>query len=352
LGTGLANHPTLTSTWPCEPSALARTVQQALDATDLTQPLQQAVVTLNHPQLMHTPVTAMVELADEPVAIRSRDLVRLRAQALAQALSLDRELLHLESLGYSANGFDRVLDPRGLAATRLRGAFHLVSVPLAVRQAVGEAIEAVGLEIARWSYSLEAVVAACLDDSLSKQRSLVIDVGGSSTQVGLVVGGVIARSLTIPWGGMTLASAVAKTCRLTLEQALSVSLEGPASPKPKVRQLIGQQLLFLQRGIHQLLKGEPQPDLTLVTGRGALIDGLVEWVEMATETNTVLGRSPRAKGLGDLSRQVALTPALGLLELAFRMTPSSLRRSVPNASPSGMVDRLIDRTKTLLTEYF
>ena len=126
----------------------------------------------------------------------------------------------------------------------------------------------------------------------------------------------------------------------------TLSLEGLGSRRPQVREQVKSRLAKLQRAIHEVLKGEPLPERAVVTGRGALIDGLVEWVERVTEIKTSINRSTRIQSTGNLSRQVGLSTALGLLELA---TASHL---APATHPSRLFDRLITRTKTLLTEYF
>ncbi|MBI4004419.1 MAG: hypothetical protein HY353_05295, partial [Candidatus Omnitrophica bacterium] len=58
-------------------------------------------------------------------------------------------------------------------------------------------------------------------------------------------------------------------------------------------------------------------------------------------------RTPRAQGIGDMARQIALTPVAGLLDLATR-TPSR----GPITPSARFVDRLVTRTRLVLTEYF
>ena len=352
LGVGVAGYPTMMTTWPCEPALLAEAINQALEDAKLMQLPDRALVALTHPDLFHRRVTAHIEVADEPITIRQRDLQRLREQAVSQALELDRAALLLEPLGYAGNGFDGVKDPRGLVATRVRGTFQLISVPIAVRRAVTQALDVVGLELDRLVYGLQAVVASCVEERLWSKRVLLIDVGGCCTDLAIMDAGRLSRSLSIPWGGAMVVDAVAKACRLTMDQALAVSLEGLSSQQPKVRQLVERELRLLQQQVHGLLKGEALPDLAIVTGRGALMDGLVEWVAQMTQINAVLGRSPRAKGLGDLNRQIAVSAALGLLELAVR-TPTGGQTRIQGVRGSGrLLDRLLERTKYLLVEYF
>jgi len=334
LGTGLAAYPHATSTWPCDPALLARAIDAALDeAARTTQLPDRASVALTHPELVHTRVTAQIALSDEPVSVRNRDLRRLSAQAISQSLPLDREVLLLQPLGYSGNGFEGVPDPRGLAATRLSGTFLLISMPLAVRRAVVQALDAAGLELQQLVYSAQAVHAACAPDAA---RLVVVDIGGACTDLALFSHGRLARTASIPWGGTTVVEAMVAAGRLTREQALAASLEG----------LSDAQLATLKQALEAFLSEDEAPDSILVTGRGALIDGLAEWIEMTTGINAAVGRSLRAKRHGELSRQVALTAAFGLLETAL---PAGFQ-ALP--APRRLIEGFISRTRQILVEYF
>lgn len=346
IGSGVARYPTLSSTWPPDRSVMARAVEQALEETHATSIPDRALVCVTHPDLSHGRAPAHIDLSDEPITIRSRDLHRLSAQALSQGLAIDRHALLLEAFGYSGNGFQDVKDPCGLMATRLTGTFHLIAIPIAARHLVIQSLESVGLETDRLLYSLRAAAAACLDERALSKRVLLLDIGGCCSDVAVVDRGSLVNSLTVPWGGTCVAEAVAKECRVTMEQALTMSLEGLGSANSSVRRIVEQQLRVLQRGIHQLVKDGPIPDLAVVTGRGALIEGLVEWVEEMTEINAALGRSRNTKHLGDLHRQLALSQAVGLLTLACQAIPQEPPR------PSRLVDRLIDQTRRILIEYF
>ena len=346
VGTSLVPYPALAETWPGDLLMVSRTIEQALEATGVSGDFHRALVALSHPALVSERVRAAVTLGDEPVPVRAHDVTRLQSAALDQVLGVDRERLLVERLGCSGNGFEGVRDPRGLTATRLTGTFHLVTMPAALRRAVVQAVESAGLEIARLSSTLPAVLAGAADDRMLKQRVLVIDVGGVSTELGLFAEGLLQRSGVVPWGGLTLASAVARDDHMTMEQALRVSLEGTACRKPLVRALVMDQWRAVEAAVGTLLSGDVKPDAAVVTGRGGLIDGFAEWVEHTTGIPASLGRSERLSHIADLSRQVGLTPAVGLLELATQTSRGPAIRS------PRLFNRLIDRTRTILTEYF
>lgn len=347
VGTSLVPYPAIAETWPGDLLMVSRTIEQAIEATAVSGDFHRAIVAVSHPSLVSERVRVGVTLGDEPVPVRAQDLARLQRAALEQVLGVDREPLLVERLFCAGNGFDGVRDPRGLTATRLSGQFHVITMPMALRRAIVQAVESAGLEIARLSSTLPAAMAAAADERLWRQRVLVIDVGGLSTEVGLFAAGALQSSGVVAWGGLKLAAAISRDLDVTMEQAVTWSLEGASCRKPEVRKLVADQWRAVQEALEVLLADQPKPDAVLVSGRGALIDGFVEWVERTTRVPAALGRSERLSRVADLSRQIGLTHAVGLLELAARGIPIRARTTSPR-----LFNRLIDHTRTILTEYF
>ncbi|HEX9779795.1 MAG TPA: hypothetical protein VGB20_01120 [bacterium] len=347
LGSGVEPYPAPNDSGVPDPLVVARAIEAAIDATGVTAELTRALVCLSHPALQSERVRAAVPIADEPVAVKARDVARLRTAALNQSLAIDRDVLHMECLGYAGNGFARVGDPRGLCATRLQGDFLLVTMPVAVRRTLLEAVESVGLEALDVRYAPAAALAGAADERSAGGRVLVIDLGGLSIDLAVFEAGVLTACRVEPWGGVSLARDLARELDVTLEQATASIREGTASREERVRAHLDAAWARLEEGIRTVLGGEPKPDLVLVAGRAALMDGFVEWVERTLGIPTALCRSPRTHRSADLSRQLALCPAIGLLELASRP-----RAGAALASPGGPLGRVLERAKAVLVEYF
>jgi hypothetical protein len=345
LGSSLLPYPSGTiRDWPYDVLVIGRTIEQALQATGASLDVVSALVAMSHPTLESETVRASITLADEPITVRAHDMERLKQTALNQVLGIDREALVVEPLGYSGNGFEGVDDPQGLPATRLLGTFHLVTIPMALRRALAQAVEYAGLEVASLTWSLQADAATVqVGDT---PGVLLIDVGGLSIDVGLFVHGRLKASQTVPWGGGSLAVELAKSLHVTLEQAQPLILEGLTSRRSEVPQSLERRLDELKISIEQILREDVRPDRIVMMGRGALVDGVLEWVERATGITTSLHHRARPNPVGNLSHQLGLATAWGLVERLSRVYPA------PATSPSGLFDRLLHRTKALLTEYF
>ena len=346
LGTSLIAYPGLAEAWLSDLLLVSRTIEQAVEATAVTGDLHRALVAVSHPAVQSEQIRASLRLGDEPVTIRTQDLARLEATALDRALGIDREALLVERLGCSGNGFSDVRDPRGLAATRVFGVFHVLTLPLAARRALVQAVEGAGLEVAELHHTLRAAFAGLAEPALGHQRALLIDASGLKTDVGLFSDGRLEAAAVLPGGAAQLVLRIASELRVTVDQAVAWTLEGAACRKPAVRSLLEQHWAKLQHEIEQLLAGRPTPDVVVAGGRAALADGFLERLERATGVPARLCRSPRTQAMQDVPRQVGLIAAIGLLEAACGA-------SHPIAPPSHhFFNRLVRGTKTLLLEYF
>ncbi len=346
VGSSVVAYPTVSAAWPVDAQMIGRTIEQAVEGAGGAIGKSRVIAAISHPHSAHAQVTASIDLSAEPAPVQARDVARVRQQALGQALGMDQDALLLEPLGYQGNGFEQVRDPRTLPTTRLRGTFALVTMPLVVRQVVVRAIETAGLDLDHLVYGPQALAAACTAPGEGMEPWLLIDLGGCSTECVIVQQGRLQRGLTLAWGGLTVVEAIASRCRTTWNQALAFSLSGLASPKPDVRAVWQEQLDAFKSSLQPLLDGASLPARAVVSGRGALVDGIVEWVQSALEMPTTLGRSARAPS-AELSQQVALSTAFGVLELVERPAPLTAR-----PPSSRFVDRLVDRTRSLLVEYF
>jgi cell division protein FtsA len=272
------------------------------------------------------------------------------------ALGIGREPVWLERPGCDGSGFEGAPDPRGLCATRLLGTFHLVTMPQAVRRALVQAAEFAGLEIGRIVPGLIAQAQAA-GEACGPGRTLLLDLGGGVTDLGLFAGGRLQAMRTIDWGGTKFAASLAGALRLTAEQGMALSLEGVSSRRAEVRQALEAQVHRVGEAARALLAGAPAPagssggpgpapDAVLAAGRACLIDGLLEALEHALGLPVGVARSAATQSLGDLARQLAFSPVLGLREWAAR-DPALVPRRRPRR-----VGRLLDRTRELLLEYF
>jgi cell division protein FtsA len=355
IGSSLVAYPAIAQTWMDDVAMAGEMISRAIEEAGASAEITQAVVAIRPPSLVSQRVRSAIVLGDEPVAVRTRDLERVRAHALETVLGIDREPLMVERLGCDGNGFEGIRDPRGLPASRLIGTFQIVTMPMAVRRAVVQAVESAGLEVAQIVSTLPAVFASVASHHALPPRVLLIDIGGLTTEIALFRDGVCWDVRVVPWGGVRAATAMAAALRVTVDQAMQWTREGASCRQAEARAFIEQQWAVLTQAPDEALADEPRPDGVLLTGRGSLSDGCVEWIERATRAPTSLARPDARLPLGDLARQVGLSAAVGAVTLvakpAITPSPTPLAR-LPAGQAGHAVDRLLHRAASVLTEYF
>jgi cell division ATPase FtsA len=235
---------------------------------------------------------------------------------------------------------------------------------MSVMAVLNQALDLVGVEARRYLYGIQSMAEFVFKGPAAKgasysyntsspsseqtqtQHSLLVDVGGCCIDLAILERSRIVKSLTLDWGSMHIASDIAKEVRCPIEQAVTISLEGQSSPRAIVKQVLEDRMNMLHNGVHKFMEGETLPDSLFITGRGALIDGVAESIGNLMELKPVICKSLLSSRFSDLSNQIAISNAIGSLEIAF----SNEKPSRP--WPSGLVDGVIERTKTILIDYF
>lgn len=347
-GSSVVAYPAASEAWLGDSAMVADAIAQAVEQAGAGADVTQAVVSARPPSLASEQIRSALVLGEEPRAIRARDVERLQAHALETVLGVDREALMVERLGCDGGGFTGVRDPRGLPTCRLIGAFHVVTMPIAARHALVRAVEAAGLDVAQVLYTLPAVFAGLPALREPARQVLLVDIGGLSSDIGLFLDGLCTQVRVVPWGGISAAGALARTLGVTPEQGAQWARQGTSCRNQDALAALQRQWTSLTHAIEAALTGRPRPEHLWLTGRGALSDGLVEWIERATGVPTSLARPVAGSALGDLARQMALSAAVGALTIACRAAapPSASRH------PRRLVNRLLTRAQSLLLEYF
>lgn len=167
------------------------------------------------------------------------DLERTIDNARAVPMEQDVELLHVIPQEYVVDGNDGIKDPVGMSGVRLEVDVHVVAGgrgPLAnLRRAVEDAGVAVdGLVVQALASSL-----AVLGDADEDVTTLVIDVGGGTTDVAVVRRGVLAHAAVLPVGGDHVTQDIAQLLRIPPDEAERVKrLHGVAQPELADRDVV------------------------------------------------------------------------------------------------------------------
>lgn len=236
--------------------------------------------------------------------IMPRDIENVHEVAQAVVLPPDREMVHAIPQDYLVDGRSGILDPTGMEATRLECEVSVISADRSACQNLRKAIDRAG-------YRTEELVLTPLASSLSVLPSdaratgtVLIEIGGASTEVLAFRDERLRLARTLPWGAATVTSDIAKGLGVPVAEAETLkALYGSAQtrrvdpaekfeisgPTPDGRREVSRELLahIIEQRLDEILGlvfeeldaagliGE-LPGGVVLTGGGIELDGVVE----------------------------------------------------------------------------
>ncbi|MBI4355140.1 MAG: cell division protein FtsA [Candidatus Omnitrophica bacterium] len=355
LGLGTAAHRGVRQGQVADLASLVEGIEQAVRAAeqDAGVEIQQAFVSVSHPAIRSLRSRGVLTLAERATTIRSREIHRVTEQAELRALSLDHELLHSIPLGFTIDDQDGIDNPAGLMGAKLAVDLHLVTLPQSLAQNIVKAVTLSGIDVEGLVYSGCATALATLTDEERRLGSLVIDLGGSTTDLLIAQRGRVAFVETLPWGGDRLTEAIARYLKVTSERSEQLKRSFDWSAQTPVAAFIRKEVAAMSRAVVETLQaGGWSPDhliVAVVAGRSALLDGLVEHLQDALQLPVRIGRSTASRlGLTG-ERALLATTVLGLLEYGKRLRLGDLPL-LP--APSSLWGRLLYKAQEVFQEYF
>jgi cell division protein FtsA len=276
--------------------------------------------------------------------IGNTDVERAIEQAKAYPFDGDFELIHALPLEFRVDGQEGIRDPIGMAGVRLEVDVHLVAGQRGPITNLRKAVEDAGLRVAGLVLQSYASGLAVLGPEEASMTTMLIDLGGGTTDVAVFRGGRLAHSTVIPLGGDHVASDIAKLLQIPSEEAervakkygaalpeladpelvLEVNQEGGPQgviPAPELARIIRprlREILHLARSSVDEALGplEITVGKVILTGGTGMVRGLEELARKQFNLPVRLGRPHGIHGLTDVVASSTHATAVGLVRHA------------------------------------
>lgn len=278
--------------------------------------------------------------------IAEEDIRRVIDAASDLGLPNDKEVIHLLPRQFLVDGQDQILDPLGMTASRLEVNIHLIVASVSAIQNLVNCANRGGIEV-------QAVVLQSLASNeavLSKdERELgvaLLDIGGGTADLVCYHGGTVCHSAVLPIGGESFTNDISVVLRTPLEQAEQIKVRYgavlpelvPADQTIEVPGIGGRgPRLVPRRQLCEILRPRAVEILDLVrkeirdsgfgdvlhagivmTGGGALLEGLAEAAEQRFGLPVRVGSPIGATGLTDMVASPIYSTAVGLALHGYR----------------------------------
>jgi cell division protein FtsA len=270
----------------------------------------------------------VVAVAGREKEITQADVERVIEAARAMAIPMDREVIHIIPQEYIVDGQGGVRDPRDMIGVRLEAEIHIITGAVTPAQNLVTCVNRAGYKIE--GIVLEALAAA--EAVLSKEEkelgSLLIDLGGGTTEILVYVDGSPYYTGVLPLGGAQVTGDISIMLKTPVESAERIKREAGCCYPALVED--GQEIIIPGLG------GRPPLALPRAELCAIIQPRMAEIFTMAREKIGAKGFAGKLSGGVVLTGGGALLP--GAVELAQDIFGCAARAGVPSR-PGGLTDK-------------
>lgn len=164
--------------------------------------------------------------------INQPDVDRAIENARAVPLDPNLEILHTLPQEYVVDGQEGIKSPVGMHGVRLEVDVHIVAGTAGPLLNLRRCVQEAGLQVEGFVLHALASGLATLEAAEQLQTTILIDMGGGTTDVGVFKRGNLSHSTSIPIGGDHVTADLAQILKIPVEEAENVKVRyGSAMPE-------------------------------------------------------------------------------------------------------------------------
>jgi len=310
--------------------------------------------------------------------VSTDDINRVVSKAKKLELPADYEIIHALTQSFSLDGQTDVVNPLGMSGRSLSVTMHLVFNAASVVQNIVNAINKADIVVSGVAMQQLASAEAVLTEDEKEMGSVLVDLGGGTTDIAIYKHGYIHHSEVIPLGGTLITKDIAIGLKAPLDEAEEIKKEMGAVfahsvPEEEIVEVsevgTGRHRSISRRLLCQIVEARTdeilgsvakvirkvgiQSDLitgAVITGGGSLLEGLPERAEQILGLPVRVGYPMGFVTKNDEIFHPAFSTALGLLRYAetaqdaetTEVTKSALLGG-PRATTERLKNWIIDR---------
>ena len=310
------------------------------------------------------------------------DIERTIENANAVPLEQNMEVLHVIPQEYVVDGNDGIKDPEGMSGVRLEVDVHIVAGaqgPLQnlKRCAIDAGVDVDGLVVQSLASGL-----AVLNTGEQELTTVLIDIGGGTTDIGVFRRGTLAHSAVIPVGGDHITQDISQLLRIQSDEAERVKRRyGVALPeladrdvelevanpnytasistfelaqviKPRVVEILDlvKRNIEQKMGALELLAGN-----VVITGGASLMPGIDQVANERFRLPVRIGKPHGVSGLADVVASPAHATAVGLVRFGMEQNGSNataVPRRQKREGNLGAGGGWLERVRNVIKDFF
>jgi cell division protein FtsA len=296
-----------------------------------------ATISINGSHILSTHTDGMIAVGNATHEITHEDLARIEEVAVLGKVPANREVLEVVPHTYKLDGQDNIKNPIGMTGTRLEIDANVISVLVPHLVNLQKAAESAKVSARSIVVAGIAAARAVLTEQQTENGVVLIDIGGSTTNVTIYEEGDLQFASVIPIGSINITNDLAiglKTDpeiaeKLKVEHASAV-VRGDSSGvsikhggeihsfnTSEVDDIVEARLEEIFEAINRELKRAGRagklPSGAVITGGGAKLKGIADYAKESLGLAARVGIPSGYAGVADGIDQPQYATALGLM---------------------------------------
>ncbi|MBU0545610.1 MAG: cell division protein FtsA [Proteobacteria bacterium] len=273
--------------------------------------------------------------------ITQQDVEHVIDAARAVAIPMDREVIHVLPQEYIVDEQAGIQNPVGMSGVRLEAKIHIVTGAVTSAHNIVKCANRSGLDVC--DIVLEALASgeAVLTEEEKELGTVLLDLGGGTTDLAVFSGKSIKHTFVLALGGNNLTNDIAVGLRAPLPEAEKIKIKygscvarnihsdemievpgmGGRTPRKLPRQILGEILeprmeeifTLINREIYRAGQENSIPSGVVLTGGSALLTDVTEIAESVFNLPTRLGKPMGIGGLVDVVNNPMYATGVGLV---------------------------------------
>lgn len=247
--------------------------------------------------------------------IDKEDIEKVLEQARSIPLPIDRQILHLIPQDYTVDEQEEINNPIGLLGHRLEARAHVTTYNTTVASNISHCLKNANVEVKKFVLQALASSYSTLEDDEKEMGSVLIDIGGGTTDVIVFHEGNVYHTGVIGLGGYNISNDIAYLLRVPLNNAENLKRNfGYAKPSSITKN----EVLQIDRLANQKFYSEVTTDLLAeyIEPRVEEIirEAYLETKKSGLATSNIIsvvltGGSCLLKGIDEIAEEIFKTPA-------------------------------------------
>lgn len=273
--------------------------------------------------------------------VTQQDVEHVIEAARAVAIPMDREVIHVLPQEYMVDEQDGIQNPIGMSGVRLEAKIHIVTGAVTSAHNIVKCANRSGLDVC--DIVLEALASgeAVLTEEEKELGTVLLDLGGGTTDLAVFSGKNIKHTFVLALGGNNLTNDIAVGLRAPLPEAEKIKIKyggcvarnihsdemievpgmGGRTPRKLARQILGEILeprmeeifTLINREIYRAGQENSIPSGVVLTGGSALLTDVTEIAESVFNLPARLGKPMGIGGLVEVVNNPMYATGVGLV---------------------------------------